>query len=56
LTNDTERADQRDRSEQPEHEPIKNHRHKLPVLLYLETQTTYQQALNISRSSGQAYF
>ena len=37
LNDDAERADQRDGREHPEHEPIKNHRHELPVLLHLLT-------------------
>ena len=39
LDDDTERADERDGREQPEHEPIKHHRHELPVLFYLRTTT-----------------
>jgi len=38
LNNDTECADEGDGCEQQEHEPIKHHRHELPVLLHLRIQ------------------
>ena len=39
LNDDAERANQRDGREEPEHEPIKHHRHELPVILHLVKST-----------------
>jgi len=50
LDDDTESADERDSREQPEHEPIKHHRHELPVLLHLCTTTCESDPSHLLRS------
>ena len=50
LDDDTERADERDGREQPEHEPIKHHRHELPVLFHLRAATFELDSSHLLRS------